>query len=129
MKSKDIIDKIFIREKSSDQTVRGNAVFEMSNYGPETTGLPYTIWVSTKPHNHNTMRIKIEDKGYSATVLFNQSGEILRLRSKTPKHFTNNLIAPLRQYIRKNLDIITQAWKDQNKTTDARVFANKQRKV
>jgi hypothetical protein len=86
-----------------------NNLYEMSNFGPRTTGLPSSIeiWLRTEPIQlpHSNYRVKIDkNKQYSAIFSVGQKPEILKHNHKNM--LTSTEINTIKDFIISNVSLI-----------------------
>lgn len=86
-----------------------NNLYEMSNFGPRTTGLSSSIeiWLRTEPIQlpHSNYRVKIDkNKQYSAIFSVEQQPQILKHSHKNK--LSANEINEIKDFISNNLSLI-----------------------
>jgi hypothetical protein len=84
-------------------------LFEMSNFFPNTTGLDYTIWVSTKSGKEkHWARIKISNTDGEASISISDNPEIKDKKGKIKINSTS--FNKIKKFIKMNQQVLLDHW-------------------
>ena len=112
------------RSGESVATSEGEALFEMANLSPKSTGLPFVVWISPKAGAPHDVRVKVSHgpKVHSSELVSVAIGPDIRVVGGS---MTAHDLALLKKWVELNHDVIVKYWDGEIEYTEDALAALK----
>jgi hypothetical protein len=102
----------------------GDALFEMANYTPDETGLPYGVFVSHRGRDADRIRhgprVKVYPEGFDVkaseiVVMVEEAPQVMQCPSKP--HIPARNLRRIARWVRLNREVLRAYWDDNDMST------------